>query len=60
MHVSVIIARKENEGKFLSLLSLVFVGFWKWLSAENVPYPQEGMADQSLVKITEPTFTYRE
>ena len=47
--ISVIIAKKENKGKFCLLLSLIFSGFQKGLSAGNLPFQQEDMANQSRV-----------
>ena len=40
-----ILARKENEGKSCLLFSLVFAGFRKRLSAQNLPFRREEMAD---------------
>ena len=36
---------KENKGKFCLLFSLVFAGFRKGLSTENLLFRREGMAD---------------
>ena len=44
-HPGVIIARKENKGKFCLLFSLVLAGFRKGLSAENLLFRREGMSD---------------
>ena len=44
-HGPVITAMKENKGKSCSVFSLVFAGFQKGLSGENIPIRREGMAD---------------
>ena len=46
MNVSVIIARKENKGKFRSSFSFAFAGFDKGHSGESPPHWRE-MADQN-------------
>ena len=41
----VIPIRKENKGEVCLLFSLVFAGFRKRISAENLSYRREGVAD---------------
>ena len=38
-------ARRLNKGKFCLLFSLVFAGYRKGLSTENLLFRREGMAD---------------
>ena len=47
MHLSVIFSRKVNKGIFCLLFSPCFAGFRKELSAENLPFRREGMAELS-------------